>query len=87
MDPVAVGKALVDLGGWAAFVVTVVAATIGIATRKIVPGWAFDKEEKRADAADARADALTAALKELTAEVRFDARDRLRDAREQRDRA
>jgi len=45
VDPVALGKALSDLGGLGLFLVAVVAATVGLHRRWWVPGW-IDKERE-----------------------------------------
>ena len=76
MDPLAIVKALLDLGGWGAALATWVVAAVLLFRKGWVPGWIYDREREGREAANTRADRLTDAVKELTQEVRWDARDR-----------
>lgn len=63
MDFIGIGKALSDLGGWAAFLALIVAIAVGGVRRWWVFGWIFDRLEARnavtETQAERNADALT----------------------------
>jgi hypothetical protein len=66
LDPVAVGKALADAGGWAAFLVVVVVVAIG-SHRKLrwwVPGWIYDDERHQRRISETQSERTTGALEE-----------------------
>lgn len=65
-DFVAIGRVLVDLGGWTAFVITVVAAAIAIVRGHIVPGFVYKREVARADTATTQAERNADAIEDLT---------------------
>lgn len=56
MDFIAIGKAISDLGGWAAFLALVVVIAMSGARRIWVWGWIFDRTEKRAETSDTQAE-------------------------------
>jgi len=56
MDLIAIGKAIADLGGWAAFLTVIVAIGVALLRRWWVPGWVFDREVARADKSDTQAE-------------------------------
>ena len=69
MDWLAVGKALSDLGGWAAFLALVALIAVAGARRGWVWGWMYERAERRAETSDTQAernaDALEAASKSI----------------------
>ena len=65
-DPVAIGKALVDLGGWTAFVIGVVAFAFAIVRGYLVPGFVYKREVARADTATTQAERNADAIEDLT---------------------
>jgi predicted MFS family arabinose efflux permease len=66
-DPVAIGKALSDAGGWAAFLVVVIVIAVGSMRRLRwwVPGWIYDDERNNRTISDTQSQRTTAALEEL----------------------
>lgn len=56
MDWLAIGKAISDVGGWAAFLALVALIAITGARRIWVWGWMYDRAEKRADTSDTQAE-------------------------------
>lgn len=52
MDPLAIGKALGDLGGWAAFLALIATIGLGGIRRWWVFGWMYDRLETRAEKAE-----------------------------------
>ncbi len=56
MDPLAIGKALSDLGGWAAFLVLIVVIAVGGFRRWWVFGWMFDRSEDARKTSDTQAE-------------------------------
>lgn len=66
MDPVTLGQTLADLGGWAAFVVVVVAAAVTLFRGLWVPGFVYRREIDRADKATTQAERNADALEDLT---------------------
>lgn len=70
MDIPALAKTLLDAGGWAAFLVLVIAAGFGFVRGVIVPGRYFDREAARADKAETIATRNAEAIEQLTVELR-----------------
>ena len=70
MDPVAIGKTLVDLGGWTAFVIGVVAFAFAIIRGYLVPGFVYKREVARADTATTQAERNADAVEDLTDALR-----------------
>jgi len=66
MDPTVIGKALVDVGGWTAFVIAVVAAAIAIIRGDLIPGFVYRREVARADVATTQAERNADSLEDLT---------------------
>lgn len=66
MDPLAIAKSLLDLGGWGAFVVVVVVIGIGGVRRWWTFGWVFDREAKGHDTADTQAERNAESIRSLT---------------------
>lgn len=66
MDPVAIGKTLVDLGGWTAFVIGAVAFAFAIVRGWLVPGFVYKREVARADTATNQAERNADAIEDLT---------------------
>lgn len=56
MDPIAIGRALADLGGWAAFLVVVVLIAVGGYRRWWVWGWMWDRTEADRRTSDTQAE-------------------------------
>jgi hypothetical protein len=56
MDWLAIGKAISDIGGWAAFLALVVLIAVGGVRRWWVYGWVYDRAEKRAETSDTQAE-------------------------------
>jgi hypothetical protein len=84
-DPVAIGKALSDAGGWAAFLAVVILIGIGSLKRFRfwVPGWLYEDEraqraiseiqaERTIEALEEQAKAFTAMSRELQVMSRTD---------------
>lgn len=66
MDFQTIGQTLVDLGGWTAFVVTVVTAAITLIRGDWVPGFVYRREVARADTATTQAERNADAIEDLT---------------------
>lgn len=64
LDPVALGKALSDAGGWAAFLAVVILIAVGSLkrTRWWVPGWLYEDERNQRDISDTQSERTTDAL-------------------------
>lgn len=75
-DIPALAKTLSDLGGWAAFLVVVIAAGFGFVKGWIVPGRYFDREVARGDKAEAAAAKNAEVLERLTMSVEAVMKDR-----------
>ncbi len=65
-DPVAVGKALSDAGGWAAFLALVILIGIGSLKRFRfwVPGWLYEDERTQRAISETQSERTTQALEE-----------------------
>ena len=83
MDWTAIGTSLANAGGWAVVVTIGVAVSVAFVRGWIGPGFAYQREVTRADAATAAVTNVTEALRELAQEVRWNVRDRI--AAERRD--
>ena len=62
----AIGKALSDLGGWAAFLALVVAIGVGGMRRWWVFGWIYDRERSDRLTSDTQADRNAESLKTMS---------------------
>jgi hypothetical protein len=56
VDWIAIGRAISDAGGWAAFLALIVLLGVGLMRRWWVPGWLFDRLEARAEKSDTQAE-------------------------------
>jgi len=69
MDPAALSKTLLDIGGWGAFLMLVIGAGIGFIKGWIVPGKYYEREvlnvTKASEAAEQNRKALEAMTKVL----------------------
>ena len=65
MDFPAIGKALSDLGGWAAFLSLVVAVAVGGLRRWWVFGWIYDRERADRQTSDTQAERNAESLKTM----------------------
>lgn len=62
MDWLAVGKAVSDVGGWAAFLALVALVAVTGLKGKWVFGWMYDRAEARGEKSDIQVDRNTKAL-------------------------
>ena len=65
MDPIAIGKALSDLGGWAAFLALVVLIAVTGYRRGWVYGWIFERSEKARETSDTQAERNAQSLESM----------------------
>lgn len=69
MDPVVTAKALLDIGGWGAFLALGIIVAVAVIRGWLVPGRYFDREVARGDkiqiAAERNAEAIVALTDEL----------------------
>jgi hypothetical protein len=56
VDFIAIGKAIADIGGWAAFLALVALIAITGARRGWVWGWMYDRSEKAREISDTQAE-------------------------------
>jgi len=66
LDWLALGKALSDIGGWAAFLALAVLILIGGFRRWWVWGWMYDRTESRAERAEVQAERNAASIESQT---------------------
>lgn len=62
MDWIAIGRAISDAGGWAAFLALIVLIGVGGLRRWWVFGWMYDRQETRAEKSDTQAERNADAL-------------------------
>lgn len=80
MDFPAVGRALADIGGWSAFLVVVIVATVGLIVRQWwVPGWVYRREVEARERAEAEVTRLTRTVARLTLQLSRERRRRRGD--------
>lgn len=84
MDPLALAKALADLGGWGAFLALAVALAVAVIRGWLVPGRYFDREVARGDKADLAATRNAESIERLTASIDTIVEKALREQAEQR---
>jgi hypothetical protein len=56
VDFIAIGKAIADIGGWAAFLALVALIGVGGVRRWWVFGWIYDRSEKARETSDTQAE-------------------------------
>lgn len=76
MDPVSVGRSLVDAGGWTAFVILVVAGALAVVRGDVVPGWIYRRELERSDRVEAAMANLTKAVDQVSDDIVWNQRER-----------
>ena len=76
MDFLELGKAIVDIGGWAAFFALMALLAIGGVRRWWVFGWMYDRLEARAEKSDIQAERNAESLAVLTRAVQSLEQDR-----------
>lgn len=69
MDFLALGKAIADIGGWAAFFALMALLAIGGQRRWWVFGWMYDRVEARAEKSDVQAERNAESLELMTKTV------------------